>query len=100
MTLLRLAPVPIVLLIALSTAPGAYEAAGSWSSAASAIGPLWAPIPRARVLFWIGEFALIFFFLSIPYILASVVAAALLILHSWGEITLTPPPTESNEQIS
>ena len=49
---------------------------------------------------WIGEFSLILIFLAIPYVLGSLIAAVLLILHSCGEITLQPLAAEPEELAS
>ena len=95
----RLLPVPAVILLSLIIAILAYREDGTgqlYSLAAS--GDASAFLNAQEGLFgwgiaaarWIGELSLVLFFLTIPYILGTLVAAVLLIFHASGEITLEP----------
>jgi len=46
---------------------------------------------------WVGDLALVLFFLAIPFVLGAAIAAVLLVLEANGRITLAPPqPTQDD----
>ncbi|ORE96851.1 hypothetical protein [Aurantimonas sp. 22II-16-19i] len=105
--LLRLLTVPMVVLVSLTVAllvrreqagaPFASPTGGAAATLSAQDGIVGLLVTMAG---WIGEFSLILFFLAIPYVIGSLIAAALLILHSCGEITLRPLAAEPEEPAS
>ncbi|TFF25340.1 hypothetical protein E3C22_08240 [Jiella endophytica] len=100
--LLRLAPLPTVVLAALIVAVEA-RSVGPMGTATPSPEPAHGSFVNAAlsfvgtILHWIGDLSLILFFLSIPYVIGSMIAAGLLILDARGEITLTPLAVEAEE---
>ena len=52
------------------------------------------------ILAWIGVGSIVLFFITIPYVLGSIYAAALLILKGLGKIRLEQPQEETVEPVS